>query len=97
MQGIAPRPQNALSASLPEVEIYLPLEGLIDTDKECARLQKELDAKESDLQRVEKKLANPQFTAKAPQDVVEKEEAKRAELFAAIEKLRERLSALNNE
>jgi valyl-tRNA synthetase len=97
VESDAPRPDNALSASLPEVEIYLPLEGLIDTDKESARLQKELDAKESDLQRVEKKLANPQFTAKAPQDVVEKEEAKRAELFAAIEKLRERLSALNNE
>jgi valyl-tRNA synthetase len=94
VERAAPRPQNALSASLPEVEIYLPLEGLIDTDKERARLQKELETRESDLQRVEKKLANPQFTEKAPRAVVEKEEAKRAELFAATEKLRERLSAL---
>jgi valyl-tRNA synthetase len=90
----APRPQNALAATLTDVEIYLPLEGLIDTDKERARLQKEIETKTSDLQRVEKKLGNPQFTEKAPREVVEKEEAKRTELSSAIAKLRERLSTL---
>jgi valyl-tRNA synthetase len=90
----APRPQNALSAALPGVEIFLPLEGLIDTEREKARLQKELDDRSKDLQRVEAKLANPQFTDKAPPAVVAKEEAKRAEAAAAIEKLRERLAAL---
>ncbi len=91
----APRPQNALSASLPGVEIYLPLEGLIDVPRETARLQKELDERSADLQRVEAKLSNPQFTDKAPSAVVAKEEAKRAEITAAMEKLRERLAALN--
>jgi valyl-tRNA synthetase len=95
VESDAPRPDNALSASLPEVEIYLPLEGLIDTDKERARLQKELESKESDLQRVEGKLSNPQFVERAKREVVEKEEARRAELWAAVENLRQRLSALN--
>ncbi|MBV9468674.1 MAG: class I tRNA ligase family protein, partial [Abitibacteriaceae bacterium] len=90
----APRPENALSTALPEVEIYLPLTGLIDVERESARLQKELDDKAKDLARVTAKLGNSQFTEKAPRAVVEKEEAKRAELSAAIEKLQERLRSL---
>ncbi|MDQ3812479.1 MAG: class I tRNA ligase family protein, partial [Armatimonadota bacterium] len=90
----APRPANALSTALSEVEIFLPLEGLIDVEREEARLQKELAEKEKDLARVVAKLSNPQFTEKAPRAVVEKEEAKHAELEAAIAKLRERLEAL---
>ena len=58
-------------------------------------MQKELDTKEKDLARIAGKLSNPQFTDKAPREVVEKEEAKRAELTAAIEKLRERLQSLS--
>jgi valyl-tRNA synthetase len=91
----ATRPANALSTALPEVEIHLPLEGLIDVERETARLQKELDTKEKDLARIAGKLNNPQFTDKAPREVVEKEEAKRTELNAAIEKLRERLQSLS--
>lgn len=94
VESDAVRPQNALSASLPGVEIFLPLEGLIDVERETARLQKEIADHEKDLQRVEAKLANPQFTEKAPPAVVQKEEAKRAEIGAALEKLKERLAAL---
>ncbi len=91
----APRPQNALSASLSGVEIFLPLEGLIDVERETARLQKEIAERENDLKRVEAKLSNPQFTEKAPPAVVAKEEAKRDENRAALAKLRERLAALD--
>ena len=90
----APRPQNALSATLADVEIFLPLEGLIDVEKETARLKKEIESKEKDLMRVTGKLSNAQFTEKAPPEIIAKEEAKRAELAVALEKLRERLSAL---
>jgi valyl-tRNA synthetase len=90
----APHPANALTTALPEVEIFLPLEGLVDVGRERARLQKELDEKTNDLARVVAKLSNPQFAEKAPPAVVAKEEAKRAELEAAIEKIRERLRML---
>jgi valyl-tRNA synthetase len=90
----APRPQNALSAALPEVEIFLPLAGLIDVEKEKARLQREIEGKEKDLARVSGKLSNAQFTDKAPREVVAKEEAKRDELSSALAKLRERLDSL---
>jgi valyl-tRNA synthetase len=90
----APRPQNALSATLPEVEIFLPLAGLIDVEKESARLKKEIESKEKDLARVSGKLSNAQFTDKAPREVVAKEETKRDELSSALTKLRERLDSL---
>ena len=95
IEASAPRPQNALSTSLPDVEIFLPMEGLIDAERETARLQKEIAEREADLKRVEGKLSNPQFTQKAPSAVVAKEEAKRDENMAALAKLRERLAALN--
>jgi valyl-tRNA synthetase len=90
----AARPQNALSSALSDVEIFLPLAGLIDIEKESARLQKEIEIKEKDLARVAGKLSNTQFTDKAPREVVAKEEAKRDELLSALKKLRERLDSL---
>jgi valyl-tRNA synthetase len=87
----AERPGNAVSTALPEVEIFLPLEGLIDVERESARLQKELDTLNKDLAIVEKKLSNPQFVDKAPPAVVQKEQGKRAELQSSIEKLSTRL------
>jgi valyl-tRNA synthetase len=90
----AARPENALSAALPEVEIFLPLEGLIDKDKERGRLIKEIETRAADLAFVEKKLSNPQFVERAKPEVVAKEQAKREELALAIAKLKERLSSL---
>ena len=90
----APRPDNALSATLPEIEIWLPLEGLIDVEKERAKLEKQIETASRDLAKVVAKLGNAGFTAKAPAEVVAKEEAKRAELAATIENARGRLAAL---
>ena len=90
----APRPDNALSASLPALEVWLPLEGLIDVEKETARLTKQLDAARADLAKVSAKLGNAGFVAKAPAAVVAKEEARRAESGALIETLEARLAAL---
>lgn len=91
----SPRPQNALSSALPEVEIFLPLEGLIDVEKETARIHKEIEGKEKDVARLISKLANPQFAEKAPPEIIAKEEGKLAESKTTLEKLRERLDALN--
>ncbi len=94
MDNNAPRPDNALSATLPEVEIWLPLEGLIDVEKERAKLEKQLETARKDLAKVTAKLGNTGFTDKAPAEVVAKEEAKRAELAATIENAQGRLAAL---
>lgn len=70
------KPQNAMTQVVSGVEIYLPLRGLIDVEKETARLKKEIDTIEKEIKRLEGKLNNQGFIAKAPRDVVEKERAK---------------------
>ncbi len=82
------------SAILPDLEIYLPLKGLIDVEKERARLQKEIDRVKGELERVDAKLGSASFVEKAPAQVVEKEKKKREELADVLAKLSESLSNL---
>ena len=72
----AERPENAMTAAAEGVEIYLPLKGLIDMEKETARLSKELDGLTKEIARTEGKLANEKFVTKAPVAVVAKEREK---------------------
>ncbi len=88
------KPENAMATVNAGVEVYLPLAGLIDVDKENARLNKELDTLQKDLARVEGKLNNQGFLAKAPDDVVEKEKAKANEFITKIKAIEERLEYL---
>ena len=79
------KPENAMAAVVTGIEVYLPLAGLIDVEKETQRLSKELAAMEKDLQRAGGKLNNAGFLAKAPEDVIAKERAKYEELSGKIE------------
>jgi len=91
------KPQQAAAAVAKGVDIYVPLKGLIDTDKEISRLQKELASVEKDLAKVQAKLANEKFLAKAPADIVEKEKGKEAELSGKARTLKERLAILGQQ
>jgi len=81
-------PESA-TALLGEMKLLIPLSGLIDKETELARLSKELDRKVTELGLCEKKLANSGFIDKAPSAVVEKEQARAAELRIAINSLEE--------
>ena len=76
------------------VEVYLPLKALIDVEVETARLNKELAGLQKEMQRVSGKLQNQGFLAKAPKEVVEKEQAKAEEFAAKIKTIEERLAYL---
>lgn len=91
-----PKPKQALSTVVQGTEVYLPLAGLVDLDKELARLEKEERTIDEVLKRVQKKLANDQFLAKAPPAVVEKERDKEAELDRTKETIHKRLAALKS-
>ena len=74
--------------------LYIPLAEVIDFEKERARLTAEMKKNDGEIERIEKKLANEGFVAKAPAAVIEGEKAKlakyletRASLTAALEKL----------
>jgi len=92
--GLAEKPEQAATAVTRDVQIFVPLRGLIDVDKELARLNKELKTLEKDLERVRGKLNNQAFLGKAPAGVIEKERGKEAELASKAGAIKERLTVL---
>jgi len=88
------KPEQAVTAMTGGLEIFMPLKGLIDIDKEIARLRKELAALEKELIRVNGKLSNKGFLDKAPADVIEKEKAKQDGFMEKKSALEERLKSL---
>jgi valyl-tRNA synthetase len=76
------------------VEVFLPLKGLIDVDKETARLTKELEKLDKEISRLAKKLGNEGFLAKAPADVVAAEKERAERLNELIRKIEEQLAAM---
>ena len=85
---------NAASAVLPGAEIYIPLEELIDIDKEIERLEKEKANLQKELDRVNGKLNNPGFVSKAPEKVIDEERAKKDKYQEMYDKVVERIKGL---
>ncbi len=77
-----------------EMEVLVPMAGLIDKDAELARLQKELDRLTGEIKRVEGKLANEKFVANAPAEVIAKEREKIAAAQSAFDKLQEQYAKI---
>ena len=87
-------PSDAVTSVITGAEIYLPLAGLINIEDEIARLEKEAEKLQQEVDRVEKKLSNEKFVAKAPAAVVEAERAKGADYQAQREAVLERITTL---
>jgi len=66
------------------MQVLIPMAGLIDKEDELARLNKQVEKLQKDLQRIEAKLNNESFTSKAPEAVVEKERQKVAEMQSSL-------------
>ena len=74
--------------------LVVPLAGLVDVEKECARLRGELASLEKQLQSLEARLSNEKFVSKAPADVVEGERKKLGEWSARRQQLRDKVQTL---
>ncbi|MYF29980.1 MAG: valine--tRNA ligase [Gammaproteobacteria bacterium] len=88
---------NADEPSSTALKAMVPMADLIDADAERARLNKAIDTAEKDLRRVEGKLANENFVAKAPTAVVAKERNKHDRLLGELGALKDQLSRLDGQ
>ena len=82
-------PENSVSCVVEAAQLFMPLDDLVDREKELARLTKEKENLEKEIKRVEGKLANPGFIGKAPADVVEAERKKGEKYKEMLEKVLE--------
>ncbi len=77
------------------MEVLVPMAGLIDKDAEIARLQKELEKAQKELARVQGKLNNDSFVSKAPAAVIDKEKAKLADYQTQADTLNLQIEKMN--
>ena len=87
-------PENAVSVVTEGAELYLPVDELVDKEKELERLTKEKEKLEGEIKRVEGKLSNKGFTDKAPAKVVEEERQKGEKYKEMLEKVLKSIDAL---
>ena len=88
------RPEQSVASLVKNVRIFIPLGGTVDLEAEKSRVDKKIGEIERYRQGIDKKLSNKAFLANAPEDVVSKEESKRARFKEQVETLKENLAAL---
>jgi len=81
--------KKSKSIFLTGVEIYLPLSGMIDIEKEKSRIKKSIETLGKDIKTLQSKLSNKGFINNAPREVVEKEQTRLEESLANLKKLEE--------
>jgi len=92
----APKPEKAAAAVAPGVEVYLPLAGMIDIDKEIERLRRELESLQAEAAKIQAKLGNESFVSKAPPQVVQKQRDRLADLEDQLTKVQVRVAQLES-
>ena len=88
------KPAGSAVAVTSNLEIYVDLVGLVDFDAEKERLKKNLETTKKDMVKLEKKLNNPGFLAKAKQEIIDKDKAHFEELKAICEKTQAQIDSL---
>ncbi len=89
------RPPTSATAVMDDLEVYIPLGGIIDIDEEKARLEKEIAKAEKDIKFFEKKFSNENFVKNAPKEVLEKDMSRNEELKRLLVGLRDSVSWLS--
>jgi valyl-tRNA synthetase len=90
----AQKPKPAVSAVVRNLEIFIPLSGLIDPEQEKARLAKQLEKLLKELSGISRKLENENFLANAKPEVVAKEKEKHLEVETKVELIKAQIADL---
>lgn len=88
------KPEGSVSLIVKNTEYYIPLEGKLDAGEELSKLTKELEYTRGFLDSVMKKLGNERFVQNAPPQVLDKEQAKRADAESKIAALEKQIASL---
>lgn len=86
--------ENVVSIVADEINVHLPLDELVDIEKEIERLKKEKSKFESEIKRAEGKLNNPGFVNKAPQDLIDEEKSKIQKYNDMLKEITKRIEEL---
>ena len=89
-----PKPKASIAAVVRNLEIFLPLKGIIDLEAEKARLSKQIEKLEKEVQVIKKKLDNPHFLANAKPEIVENERKRYEEVNTKLSLTKELLEDL---
>jgi len=87
------RPERSSVAVLSGCEVYVPLEGVVDVEKELGRMKKEIANLDRLVASIDAKFANPDFAFRAKPEVVEAERARRAEFSGKLVRLKKQLES----
>ena len=90
------KPEDASIQVAGDVQIYVPLKGLVDVEAEEQRLLKEIAKMDKEIELFSKKLSNPSFVDRAPADVVAKEREKLADVTNKKQVLEESLQKIRS-
>ncbi|MBU0674791.1 MAG: valine--tRNA ligase [Proteobacteria bacterium] len=88
------RPQGSAASIFQNIEIYVPMKGLVDVAKETARLERDGAKILKDLERTEAKLNNRKFLDNAPPEIIDKEREKQGGLQVTLDKIKESMKRL---
>ncbi|HRU51997.1 MAG TPA: class I tRNA ligase family protein, partial [Planctomycetota bacterium] len=88
------KPDKTASRVLSDILVYIPLAGMMDIEKEKEKLNQEIHKLQEQIARLETKLANTEYTSKAPAQVVEKDRNKLADMQKRSQQWQEQLQSL---
>ena len=86
--------ENAFFGQVGKIKIYIPLEGIVDIEKELERLGKEKERLQGILKSLDAKLENENFVKNAPEEIIEKEKTKLKQIKLKIENLEKEIKAI---
>ena len=88
------KPSQSAAAVINNLELFIPLAGLIDIEKEQDRLKNQIEDMKGRLNSVNSKLNNKNFVSRAPENVVQNEQSKQKRYMSSLEKLNKNLQSL---
>jgi valyl-tRNA synthetase len=86
-ERLSAMPKGAIQVVVDEATVVIPLAGVIDLDSERKRLAREIEKLTAEIGKIDRKLANADFLAKAPAEVVDDQRERRTEAERAKQKL----------